>query len=292
MALLSQRRPSPFNLDTESDSEDLSISEVNGLPTSRSGVIPSPDASSSSTPKKFSPSIMQKLLGYQDPPPMDSQGAPQPNDQFGLQRPTRDHEGLISKILSYAAPALVGLAGGVGVLPGLASSYFGNRGREDRQYAGDVGAYNKSRAEAIALQKMGEQNELGHMTLAERIRADKEREAIQRAALEKQGQPKPSAFDQNIKTISEAAFGKQQEQVGRQNEIRGSVPFLNVPKLEEPKYSDVYQDVVLDMAGRSKMGPRKVPYKSPDEVKSAVESGSLDIKEAQDILVRDFGFEE
>lgn len=90
------------------------------------------------------PSLKQRLFGYSDPTK---------TDQYGLQMPTKQHEGMLSKILSYALPAITGLAGGVGVLPGLASAFMGEKGGEARGFAKQQDLYNRQLTNALAAKR-------------------------------------------------------------------------------------------------------------------------------------------
>ena len=66
-------------------------------------------------------------------------------DEYGVHIPGRQKEKIGSKILSYGLPALAGLAGGAGILPGLLAGVAGSRAREDEGYDDDVKAYNTQR---------------------------------------------------------------------------------------------------------------------------------------------------
>lgn len=70
----------------------------------------------------FKPKFSQQLFGYDEPAKQDT---------LGVDLPTEHHQGAFKTILDYALPALVGLGGGVGAIPGLASAFAGNRTRDD-----------------------------------------------------------------------------------------------------------------------------------------------------------------
>lgn len=107
-------------------------------------------------------------------------------DEYGLQRPQEYKQGLFSKILQLALPALTGVVGGVGVLPGLLSGFNNMQGREGNDYREDVSDYNKARA--LAFQQNREDKRFGlDQTKADRgHQVDLQKLALdsQRAALE------------------------------------------------------------------------------------------------------------
>lgn len=61
-------------------------------------------------------------------------------------RPQRPKTGLFQKIVGIGAPALLGLASGVGAAPGAALGYGAMKNREQEDYAQDLGQYNKEQA--------------------------------------------------------------------------------------------------------------------------------------------------
>lgn len=107
-----------------------------------------------------SPSLKQRLFGYSDPVK---------NDEYGLEKPTKSHEGILSKIATYALPTLVGLAGGVGVLPGLATAYAGVKGAEGRQQNLEQELYNKDRATALQEKRLNMGQSMQDKRLAQEL---------------------------------------------------------------------------------------------------------------------------
>lgn len=101
---------------------------------------PAPMPSDSQSTPSNGPSLKQRLFGYSD------KSKP---DEFGLQTPSKSHEGIIGSVLKYALPALVGMSRGAGALPGLATAYASNAGNEGRENAQNQALYNTQRKEAL-----------------------------------------------------------------------------------------------------------------------------------------------
>lgn len=135
-------------------------------------------------------------------------------DKYGLQMPQKHESSLFSKILQIGLPAVTGLAGGVGILPGLLSGYAGMKGGEGKEYANDVKSYNNAVAQAFNSDKLSQ--ELGLKTqgldldaakLAETIRNNKAKESLESS--------KPDRIDPNtpeqifIKSAVPKMSGKQ-----------------------------------------------------------------------------------
>lgn len=114
------------------------------------------DSAGATKPSLFKPTTKQKWLGYDEPTSAD---------EYGLEKPAKHHEGYLSKIAGIGLPALIGLAGGVGLAPGLLTGFLGERGRESALNKQESQAYNKSRADAYQADKL--QKELDLKTAAQ-----------------------------------------------------------------------------------------------------------------------------
>lgn len=118
------------------------------------------DSTGATKPSLFQPTTKQKWLGYDEP-------NAQPLDAYGLEKPQKHHEGYLSKIAGIGLPALIGLAGGVGLLPGLATGFLGERGRESAMNRADAKDYNASREAAYQADKLQKELDLKGKTLDE-----------------------------------------------------------------------------------------------------------------------------
>lgn len=78
-----------------------------------------------------------------------SEDIPQGTDELGIEKPSIHKESGFRKLLNYAVPATLGLASGVGVLPGLASAYAGSRNREESGRETALESYEKQRKSAL-----------------------------------------------------------------------------------------------------------------------------------------------
>lgn len=121
------------------------------------------DSAGISSPSESKPKLSQKLFGYDEP-------NSHPLDEYGLERPKVHHEGILSKIAGIGLPALVGLAGGAGVGPGLLTGFLGERGREAALNKQETQAYNKARADAYQADKLQQEMDLKGRSLDETIR--------------------------------------------------------------------------------------------------------------------------
>lgn len=109
--------------------------------------------SAGESPSEFKPKFSQKLFGYDEP-------NAQPLDAYGLEKPKVHHEGYLSKIAGIGLPALIGLAGGVGLAPGLLTGFLGERGRESAMNRADAKDYNTSREAAYQADKLQKELDL------------------------------------------------------------------------------------------------------------------------------------
>jgi len=117
------------------------------------------DSAGAAKPSLFKPTTKQKWLGY-DEPNFDKNGNPAPLDAYGLEKPQKHHEGYLSKIAGIGLPALIGLAGGVGLAPGLLTGFLGERGRESAMNRADAKDYNTSREAAYQADKLQKELDL------------------------------------------------------------------------------------------------------------------------------------
>jgi hypothetical protein len=99
-------------------------------------------------------------------------------DEYGLQIPKEHKTGLLSKILQVALPAATGLAGGVGILPGLMSGYLGMKAGENYQGSQDLLNYQKLRQQNLEQGKLDATLGLNRDKLSEEMRHNKASEGI------------------------------------------------------------------------------------------------------------------
>ncbi len=122
------------------------------------------DSAGQTKPSLFQPTTKQKWLGYDEPNKA-------PLDEYGLEKPKIHHEGYLSKIAGIGLPALIGLAGGAGLAPGLFTGFLGERGREAAGNKIETQAYNTARASAYQADKLQKELDLRGKTLDETIRS-------------------------------------------------------------------------------------------------------------------------
>lgn len=109
------------------------------------------DSAGATRPSLFKPTTKQKWLGYDEPTSAD---------EYGLEKPAKHHEGYLSKIAGIGLPALIGLAGGVGLAPGLLTGFLGERGREAAINKAEAKDYNTARASAFQSDKLQKELDL------------------------------------------------------------------------------------------------------------------------------------
>lgn len=134
------------------------------------------DSAGAEAHAQFKPKFSQKLFGYDEP-------NSQPVDEYGLEKPKVHHEGALSKIAGIGLPALVGLAGGVGLLPGIATGFFRERGREAAGNKQESQAYNTSRAAAYQADKLQKELDLKTNAQNEAARHNKAMEVLKGSTL-------------------------------------------------------------------------------------------------------------
>lgn len=102
--------------------------------------------------KPMDPSLKQRLFGYSnaDLLPANSTNL---TDEYGLQKPTKQHAGILSTIAKYALPALTGLTRGVGILPGITAAYAGSDKQDLQQQGLNQANYNTARTQALASER-------------------------------------------------------------------------------------------------------------------------------------------
>jgi len=85
-------------------------------------------------------------------------------DEYGIEIPQKEKPNIGRRILEYAIPAIFGLTGGAGILPGIMAAMKQGKQR-DINYVKMLGEYNKNRA-AARNAKLNEEYKLGMLDIA------------------------------------------------------------------------------------------------------------------------------